>query len=134
MAHVDLSTLKNKKQDNPDDNAEDPLEGLTDDEIAALADKASDDLGEAVRTAFTVVVHRDGSISIDTNVVGKNYRPDHVPSLDEILAAAGLVQSDIQVTKTAQASAMAFDSLMMQKTQMMQAQQQDAALRSQLRL
>jgi hypothetical protein len=134
MAHVDLSTLKNKKQDTPNDNAEDPLEGLTDDEIAALADKASDDLGEAVRTAFTVVVHRDGRISIDTSVDGKKYRPDHVPSLDEMYSAAALVQSDIQVTKTSQASAMAFDHLMMQKTQMMQAQQQDAALRSQLRI
>ena len=129
MAHVDLSTLKNKKKD-PKDEQDDLLDGLTDDEVAALADKAGEDAREPVRTAFTVVVHRDGAISIDTNVESQRFRADHTPSMDEIYAAAVMAQRDITVQLQAQHSALAFDSLMMQKTQMMQNQ----SLASQLKL
>lgn len=119
MTHVDLSTLKDKKKVEDADL----LDGLTDDEVDALADKAGEDAREAVRTAFTVIVHRDGAISIDTNVSSQKFRPDHQPTMDEIWAAAAQAQRDITVQYQAQHAALAFDALMMQKTQMMQNQQ-----------
>lgn len=128
MTHVDLSTLKNKKKD-PKDEAEELLADLSDDDIAALADKAGEDASESVRTAFTVVVHRNGAISIDTNVNSPQYRPDHIPSMDEIWAASAQTQRDITAQLQAQHSAIAFDNLMMQKTQMAQNQQLAGRLR-----
>lgn len=127
-SHVDLSALKDNTKRKVE--TEDLLAGLSDDEVDALADKASEDVGEPVRTAFTVIVHRDGAISIDTKVSSTQYRPDHVPTMDEIYAAAGQTQRDITVQLTAQHSALAFDALMMQKTQMAQNQ----ALASHLKL
>lgn len=114
---VDLSTLRSKS-DEPD------LDSLSPEEQEAL-DKMAEENGEdgqEVRTAFLVIVTRDGQ-SIAVPDINLPLRLDHQASTDEIFGAAKTVAKDIQVQETAQHTAFAMQQMAMAQMQARQNQQ-----------
>jgi len=107
------------------EDAKAAYDALSDEEKARLADLADREEGEAVATAFLVVLHHDGSIDVQGDLATK-YVLARTATVDDIVAGASVAISDINSGKTAQQTAMQ----MMQMTQMAQrqmAQQQQAA-------
>ena len=113
---LDLSTLKNKKPD---------LESLSEEQQAALEQMAEENPepeGEQVRTAFLVVVGKDGNTVAIPDLDYAIIR-DHMPSVDEIYSAVSVVAKDIQVQETAQITTQFMQQMAAAAQQQMQAQQ-----------
>lgn len=105
---------------------------LTDEEreqLAAMAEEHPEDVNDAldVTTAFIVFINKDGSYGLTQDVTAK-FAPDRMATGDDVYAACSVALSDLQAGKSAQLTA----AHMAQLGQMMQAQQQEAAIRAQL--
>ena len=107
------------------------FDDLTPEQQEALAAKAEEngvDGANDVTTAYYVVVDRDGSVSIVTDL-SVNFVADRLPTAEDILGSASVVQASItaQITAThtqqvmmAQARAMAQQQAQAQAVQQMQ--------------
>ena len=124
---VDLSTLKDKKSDNPD------FESLTPEEQEALAQKAAEngvvaeEPGVPVRTAFLVVINEQGEVFVTLDLDTK-VKIAFQPSPDDIYGAAAVVMRDMAVQQTSQHTIVG-----MQQMAQLQAQRlQEAQIAAQL--
>jgi hypothetical protein len=111
------------------ETAEPRIDSLSAEDRAALeAIAAKQDDSTHVATAFTVVIHHDGSIDAVADLT-KQYTVRRLPTADDILAAIAVVGSDVQTSKTASHTA----SMMMQMTQAAQQQMMQAQEAAQIR-
>ena len=118
---LDLSKLKDREPDYDD---------LTDEEqenLAGMAEGGDDVL--PVRTAFLVILDKDGNVQVTPDLSAKVQR-QHMPSADEVYGLAGVVQKDI----AAQESAALTQQALMSMGQQMRQHAQDQQIRSNLKL
>lgn len=116
---IDLSTLGNKQQEDEvaldyDDLSEEERANL--DQMAEGHNPQPD--GEKVRTAFLVVVGKDGTTVAVPDLDYKVIR-DELPDTDSMLAAMSVVINDITVQKTAQVTAQFMQQMAMHAQQQM---------------
>lgn len=114
---IDLSTISQKaKGVNYDD--------LTPEEqaqIDALAQEAPEPEGQEVRTAFLVVINKDGSINISPDLDVPLVR-EHLPGTDEIYSSCQVIAKDIQVSEAAVATAQFMQQMAMAQMQQRETQ------------
>lgn len=115
---VDLSQVGAKTPPN--------LENLSPDD-QAIIDKMAEEHngpekpeGEPVRTAFLVIVGKDGAAGITSDLDFKVVR-DYVPTMDDIYGAVNIIAKDVVVAETANGTAQFMQQM---------AQQQMAAMRN----
>lgn len=94
--------------------------------IDALAEKSQDPspepVGEPVRTAFLVIVGKDGSAGISPDLDFKVVR-EYLPSTDDVYGAVQLLARNIEVAETANGTAQMMQMLARQQMEAMRQQQ-----------
>ena len=139
MSVIDLSELKAKKSGNPLDQAA-PMTPEDEAELEALVkvhggETATDETSDAlpVRTAFLVFVDEDGH-ALATSDLGMKITRRYLPSFDDMYGACSQVMRDIQVSATAQNSAMMTSQLIQQQAQQAFEQKRAQTIANQLNL
>jgi hypothetical protein len=115
---LDLSALKGKDQDAV---AFDALSPEDQEALAKMAEDNPEPEGEPVRTAFLVIVGKDGSTGVMPDLDFPVVR-DYLPTLDDIFGAVTTVAKDIQVQETAMGTAQAMQQMAHAQMQAMQNQ------------
>lgn len=114
MSVIDLSALKDSKK-----NAGPSIDTVSDEELEALEKMAEDNPepeGEPVRTAFLVVINKDGT-TIATPDLDVALVREHLPNTDEIFAACQIISKDITVQESAMGTAQFMQQMAMAQMQ-----------------
>lgn len=107
MSVVDLSTLKDKRANNPEPESDADFEALDDQQKADLLRLAEEnntvpeEPAHQVRTAFLIVINKDGEI-FPTSDLSLNIQRQYVPTADDIYGAAAVIQRDMTVQMASQ--------------------------------